>query len=304
MPLWFAIFLLGVIEGITEFLPVSSTGHLLIAEQWLPHQTDLFNVVIQCGAVLAVLPLFPDRLKQFFTQWNKPETRDYLLKIFVAFAITGAGGLVLEKKHFKLPETLAPVAIALFIGGVLFLGVEAWLRGRPMHDRVTWQIVVAVAIGQLIAAIFPGSSRSGTTILFALILGLNRVAATEFSFLVGIPTMLAAGGLKIFKAFHHGHHAVSTADAPAENWGMVALAFVVAAIVSFIAVKWLLRYVQTHTFVAFGWYRIAAAIAIALILIVHKPVEAHEGEVSHGDHSHGSQLMCFNGSGFAANPSP
>src|SRR5512137_1239746 len=97
MPTWIAVLLLGVIEGITEFLPISSTGHLLIAEHWLPRQTDLFNIVIQCGAVLAVLPLFPDRLHQFFHRWREPATRDYLLKILAAFVLTGMGGLVLEK---------------------------------------------------------------------------------------------------------------------------------------------------------------------------------------------------------------
>jgi undecaprenyl-diphosphatase len=267
MPLWIAVVLLGIIEGITEFLPVSSTGHLLIAEQWrrLPHQTDLFNIVIQCGAVLAVLPLFPQRLNQFIHRWRERATQDYLLKILVAFAITGAGGLVLEKKHFKLPEKLMPVAIALFIGGVLFVAVETWLRERKTHEEITWTIVIAVGLGQLIAAIFPGSSRSGTTILLALILGTNRVAATEFSFLVGIPTMLAAGGLKIFKAVHH-----PAPDVPAENWSMVLLGFIVAAVISFIAVKWLLRYIQTHTFVAFGWYRIALAIVIAVMLLTSR----------------------------------
>src|SRR5436189_987782 len=98
MPLWIVAVLLGVIEGITEFLPVSSTAHLLIAERWLPRQTDLFNVVIQCGAVLAVLPLFPERLRQFIFRWREPAVRDYLLKVLVAFAITGAGGYVLEKR--------------------------------------------------------------------------------------------------------------------------------------------------------------------------------------------------------------
>ncbi|HLP77373.1 MAG TPA: undecaprenyl-diphosphate phosphatase, partial [Candidatus Paceibacterota bacterium] len=93
MPDWIAIILLGIIEGITEFLPVSSTGHLLIAERWLPHQSDLFNIVIQCGAVLAVLPLFPERLRQFVFRLHEPATRDYLLKIMVAFFITGIGGL-------------------------------------------------------------------------------------------------------------------------------------------------------------------------------------------------------------------
>jgi undecaprenyl-diphosphatase len=265
MPLAIAIVLLGIIEGITEFLPVSSTGHLLIAERWLPRQSDLFNVVIQCGAVLAILPLFPQRLTQFLTRWQEPKTRDYLLKIFVAFAITGAGGLILEKKHFKLPETLVPVAIALCIGGLLFIVVEGWLKGRNQGAEITWTIAIAVGLGQLIAAVFPGASRSGTTIILALILGLNRVAAVEFTFLVGIPTMLAAGGLKIFKVLHHGHEAVQ-----GENWAMVALGFLVAAVVSFVAVKWLLRYVQTHTFVAFGWYRIGAALVIAVLLLTGK----------------------------------
>src|SRR6185436_8037461 len=128
MPDWLTIVILGIIEGITEFLPISSTGHLLVAEQWLPRQSDLFNIVIQCGAVLAVLPLFRGRLRQFFFQWREKATRDYLLKILAAFSITGAGGLVLEKKHFKLPEELLPVAVALLAGGVLFLLVERWLR--------------------------------------------------------------------------------------------------------------------------------------------------------------------------------
>jgi undecaprenyl-diphosphatase len=263
MPIWIAVVLLGIIEGITEFLPVSSTGHLLIAEQWLPRQTDLFNVVIQCGAVLAVLPLFPRRLNQFLFRWQEKETQDYLLKILVAFAITGAGGLVMEKKHFKLPEELLPIAIALFIGGILFILIEQRLRDRNLSDRVTWPIVVAVGIGQLIAAGFPGTSRSGATIILALLLGLNRVAATEFTFLVGIPTMLAASGLKIFKALHH-----PLPGATHENWGMVILGSVVAAVVSFVAVKWLLRYVQSHTFIAFGWYRIAVAILIGVLIAI------------------------------------
>ena len=261
MPDWIAIILLGIIEGITEFIPVSSTGHLLVAERWLPHQTDLFNIVIQCGAVIAVLPLFPDRLRQFVFRWREPATRDYLLKIFVAFALTGAGGLVLEKNGFKLPEKLLPVALALLVGGILFVAVERWLAGKSLRHEVTWPVVFAVGIGQLLAAVFPGTSRSGSTILLALMLGLNRPLATEFSFLVGIPTMLAAGGLKIFEKLHH------PAGTLPENWGMVALGTGVSAVVSFIAVKWLLRYVQTHTFNLFGWYRIALGIIIFLLML-------------------------------------
>ena len=260
MPIWIAVTLLGILEGITEFIPVSSTGHLLIAERWLPRQTDLFNIVIQCGAVLAVLPLFPERLKQFVFRWREPQTRDYLAKIFVAFALTGAVGFVLEKKGFKLPENLMPVAVALVAGGVLFLLVEFWLRGKTLRQEVTWPIVFAVALGQVLAAVFPGTSRSGATIILALLLGLNRPLATEFSFLVGIPTMLAAGGYKIYKELGHA------SGAAGEDWGRVALGTIVSAIVSFIAVRWLLRYVQTHTFSAFGWYRIALGVGILLLL--------------------------------------
>jgi undecaprenyl-diphosphatase len=263
MPDWIIALILGVVEGITEFIPVSSTGHLLLAEHWLhSHQTDLFNIVIQCGAVIAVIPLFHKRFHQFLFQWREKATQDYMLKIAVAFIITGAVGFVLDKKGLKLKDDLQPIAIAVLIGGIAFLAVEFWLRGKKQRDEITWPVVIAVAIGQLLAAVFPGTSRSGATIVFALLLGLNRPLATEFSFLVGIPTMLAAGGLKIFKALHH-----PPVDAPHENWSMVLLSTVVAAIVSFIAVKWLLRFVQTHTFNAFGWYRIALAVVIFLLLL-------------------------------------
>lgn len=282
MPDWIAVLLLGVIEGITEFLPVSSTGHLLIAESlfraggllkethWLVAgggAKDLFNIVIQSGAVLAVLPLFPDRLHQFAFKWRERATQDYALKILVAFVLTGVGGLILEKEGFKLPDEARPVAWALLIGGIGFVTIEGWLRGRKLSDEITWTIAISVGLGQLIAAVFPGTSRSGATILCCLLLGLNRPAATEFSFLVGIPTMLAAGGLKIFKALHHP----PPGSLPA-HWDMVLLGFVVSAVVSFIAVKWLLRYVQTHTFVIFGWYRMAAAALIFAMLVWHSSV--------------------------------
>jgi undecaprenyl-diphosphatase len=262
MPLWLAIVVLGIVEGLTEFIPVSSTGHLLLVEhlKGIPRQSDLFNIVIQCGAVLAVLPLFPERLRQFTRCLRDDAARDYALKVLAAFCITGAGGLVLDKLHFKLPEARGPVAGALFIGGVAFLLVERWLRNRVLKNEITWTIVLAVGLGQLLAAVFPGTSRSGATIVLALALGLARPAATEFSFLVGIPTMLAAGGLKIFKALHH-----PPPDAVPEDWGMVLLGAVVAAVVSFVAVKWMLRYIQTHTFAVFGWYRIVAAVVILLL---------------------------------------
>lgn len=251
---WFHALIIGIVEGITEFLPISSTGHLLILEHALGiRKSDLFNVVIQCGAVIAVLPLFPDRLKQVFYGWRKPEARDFIIKLSAAFFITGVGGVILEKLHFKLPEETLPVAMALMIGGVLFLTMEWWLENKGPSGGLTWAVVVAVGVGQLIAAVFPGTSRSGSTILLMLALGMSRPAATEFSFLVGIPTMLAAGGLKIFKALHR-----PPPGAVPEDWLLLLWCTVVSAVVSFIAVKWLLRYIQTHTFISFGWYRILA----------------------------------------------
>jgi undecaprenyl-diphosphatase len=264
MPAWFIVALLGIVEGITEFLPVSSTGHLIIAERWLhTHQSDLFNIVIQSGAVLAVLPLFPERIRQFVFNFQARSTQLYAGKILLAFVITGIGGFILDKKGFKLPEELKPIAIALLIGGIAFLVVEAWLRGKTLKDEVTWTIAFAVGLGQLLAAVFPGTSRSGVTIILCLLFGLNRPAAVEFCFLVGIPTMLAAGGWKILKALHH-----PPPGAAPEHWNMVALGFVVSAIVSFITVRWLLRYIQHHTFVLFGWYRIALAVLIGALILL------------------------------------
>jgi len=266
MPVWLLAIVLGFVEGLTEFIPVSSTGHLLITEHLLKIdpasflRSDLFNVVIQAGAVLAVLPLFRDRMAML-SRWHEKASQTLLAKIAVAFFITCVGGFIMEKKHFKLPEEVQPVALALIIGGIVFIAVETWLRGRKLPDDISWAVAITIGVAQLIAAAFPGSSRSGSTIILALVVGASRVRATEFSFLVGIPTMLAASALKIFKAVHH-----PAADAVPTDWPMLILASVVAAVVSFIAVKWLLRYVQSHTFIGFGIYRIVAGLLLLLFL--------------------------------------
>lgn len=256
MPDWLIATLLGLIEGLTEFLPVSSTGHLLIAEHLLGLKkgsfftSDLFNIVIQSGAVVAVLPLFKERLRMLL-RWKELETQILIAKIAAAFLITGVVGVILDKVGYKLTENPANVAIALVVGGVAFIVLEKWLAKREQRPVVTWPSTFAVAAGQLAAAIFPGLSRSGSTIMAALACGTNRVSATEFSFLVGIPTMLAAGGLKIYKAVKH-----LEPGGAAPDWGMLVLGTVVSAVVSFAAVKWLLRFVQSHTFIGFGIYRI------------------------------------------------
>jgi undecaprenyl-diphosphatase len=262
VPDWLIVIVLGIVEGITEFIPVSSTGHLLLTENLLPGaqhwlKEDLFNIVIQGAAVVAVIPLFRARLKQL-ADVSSPQARGYWCKLMAAFGITAVGGLILDKNNFKLPEAALPVTIAMIAGGVLFLVVEFWLRGKRRNDEITWPVALAVGFGQLVAAVFPGSSRSGVTILLSLLFGVSRPAATEFCFLVGIPTLLAAGAWKILKALLH-HDAMP-------SWSLLVLGCAVSAIVSFISVKWLLRYVQTHSFVAFGWYRIAFGLLLLLLL--------------------------------------
>jgi undecaprenyl-diphosphatase len=260
---WVVAVVLGAVEGITEFIPVSSTGHLLIAEHLLGvRESDLYNVVIQAAAAVAVLPLFKDRLRQLLRFSRDAQARDFTLKAAAAFAVTRAGGVALEKLGYRLPERAVPVAIALVAGGAAFIAIERWLEGREPRGRITWTIAVAVGLAQLLAAVFPGTSRSGATILVMLALGLARPAATEFSFLVGIPTLLAAAALKIGKAVVH-----PAPGAAPEDWGLLLLAAAVSAVVSFVAVRWLLRFVQTHTFTGFGWYRIAAGAAILALFL-------------------------------------
>jgi undecaprenyl-diphosphatase len=264
---WLVVVILGVVEGITEFLPVSSTGHLLLVEQWLPfRESDTFLVVIQSGAAAAVLLVFKDRLAQLLTRWREPESRDYLVKLAAAFVITAAGGLVLKHFDVKLPETATPVAVATLVGGVLFIAVERWLAGKTgktgkMVEMVTWTVAVAVGLAQLVAAVFPGTSRSGATILIALVLGLARPVAIEFSFLLGVPTLLAAGALKVVSALRHP-------GAESLHPDLLVLGTMVSAVTAFASVRWLLRYVQSHTFEGFGWYRIALGAAVLAMAIL------------------------------------
>ena len=255
LPEWAVVVILAIIEGITEFLPISSTGHMLLAEHWLPHrQSETFLAVVQSGAVLAVITVFAGRVKALLTKWQEPENRDYILKLAAAFFITSVGGLILKKLDFELEEKPGPVAWATLIGGIIILAIEFACKGKKLRDEVTWTVAIAIGAAQLLAVIFPGASRSGTTIMIALAMGISRPKAAEFSFLLGIPTLLAAGALKLV-----------TGKDPI-NFGLLALGVIVAAVTAFAVVKWLLRYVQTHTFNPFGYYRIILGILILALL--------------------------------------
>jgi undecaprenyl-diphosphatase len=254
------VIVLGIIEGITEFLPISSTGHLLIAERWLGARSDLFNIGIQAGAILAVTLIYWKRIWQLLTQWRDPANRDYLFKLTAAFLITAVIGLVAVKMNFRLPKTVTPIAWALVIGGVWMLIAEQIAARKPDSRSITWTVAILVGVAQMLAGIFPGTSRSAATIFAAMLFGTsNREAATEFAFLVGIPTMYAATGYEMFKVWHAG-------NVSHEGWSNLAVGFVVSAIVAFIAVKWLLGYIRSHRFTPFAIYRIVLGVALLLWL--------------------------------------
>ena len=255
------VILLGIIEGITEFLPISSTGHLLIAEKFgLGARSDLFNVGIQAGAILAITLIYWGRIWQLLTQCRVPANRDYLAKLIVAFLITCVLGLVVTHYGFKLPETVTPIAWALLIGGFWIIAAEQLAARQVDRTEVTWRVAILVGFAQIVAGIFPGTSRSGATIFTAMLAGTsNRAAATEFAFLVGIPTMYAATGYELLKVLKDG-------GAAHEDWTALIVGFVVSLIVGFIAVKWLLGYIRTHRFTAFAIYRIALGAALLLLV--------------------------------------
>ena len=258
---WLAAVLLGFIEGLTEFLPISSTGHLLIAEHWLGRRSDLFNVAIQAGAIVAVCAVYRARLASLATGWREPANLDFILKVGTAFGITAVLGLIAKKLGADLPDTVTPIAIALIVGGFVIFAVEAWAKKQPPRETLTWTVVVAVGVAQVIAGVFPGTSRSAAAIFAAMLAGLTLCPrAAEFAFLVGIPTMFAATGYELMKVLKDG------AATAAEPWGELGAAFVVAAITGFAAVRWLLAFIGNHSFVPFAWYRLALGAALLIYL--------------------------------------
>ena len=256
----FNVILLGIIEGITEFLPISSTGHLLIAEHWLGSRSDLFNVGIQAGAIIAITLVYWRRIWTLLTRWRDPANRDYLAKLMVSFLITAVIGFVAVKLGFQLPQAIKPIAWALIAGGVWMIVAEQIAARRPENARITWTVAILVGIAQMVAGIFPGTSRSGATIFTAMLFGTNdRPAATEFAFLVGIPTMYAASGYELLKALEGGPKVH-------EHWSALAVGFIVSLVVAFIAVKWLLGYIRTHRYTPFAIYRILLGVLVLVYL--------------------------------------
>ena len=246
--------ILGIVEGLTEFLPVSSTGHLILVSELLQiPQTEAhkaFEVAIQLGAILAVACLY----------WRKLLVRsDLLLKLAVGFLPTGIIGLMLYKLVKNLFDA-SVVSISLIVGGIAFFVMEYYLKEHKptIHDvgDVSYRAAFTIGLVQCVSMI-PGVSRSGATIIGGLLCGMNRTAAAEFSFLLALPTMLAATCFDLFKnsaAFQGG------------DWDNLLIGFIVSFIFSIIGIKVLIRFVANHTFIPFGIYRIIVGALFLLLL--------------------------------------
>ena len=282
---YFMSVLLGIVEGLTEFLPVSSTAHLRIAEALLHIDlTDtywkMYTIVIQLGAILALCLLFMGRIVEFLRTFPKGENGNKTVfnhpisLTLIAFFFTAAPSLLLTKLISKHLESLTVMAMALLIGGIVMWIVDAW---SVRHDAGTadveemsiWQ-AVWIGLCQTLSAVFPGTSRSMSTIAAGQICGLTRQAALEFSFLISIPTMIAATGYDLFKeVFHHSHEVGAEIVPPlvmtSERWIVLAIGFVVSFIVALGVVEWFLQWVRKHGLVLFAIYRIALAVLLLTI---------------------------------------
>ena len=250
--------IMGVVEGLTEFLPVSSTGHLILAGDLLSFNTEkgkVFEIVIQTGALLAIVWEFRARLFGVVADLPKDaRARRFVMNLFVAFLPAAVLGLLFAKPikaHLFQP---IPVALAFIAGAIVILWAEQRAHTVRVASVDAMSLVDAFKVGCVqCLALIPGTSRSGATIIGGLLFGLSRQAATEFSFFLALPTLAAAGAYQLYSA----RHLLSASDA-----GWFAAGFVAAFLSALLCVRWLLRYISRHSFAAFAWYRIAFGLVI------------------------------------------
>lgn len=258
LALYLKALILGVVEGLTEFLPISSTGHLIIVSELLGFNDargKVFGIVIQSGAMLAVIWEYRERFGRLATAFlSDPMARRFGINLAIAFMPAALLGLVFGsaiKQH--LFQTHA-VATAFIAGGLVILWVE---RGRSRAlvesvDDMTWKDALKVGVAQAFALI-PGTSRAGATIIGGMLFGLSRRAATEFSFFLAVPTLIAAGAYDLYA----NHTLLAAGDA-----GLFTTGFAAAFVSAFLCVRWLLRYIATHDFSVFAWYRIGFGVLV------------------------------------------
>ena len=262
--------LFGIVEGITEWLPVSSTGHIILLDEFIQLQaTDafksMFDVVIQLGAILAVIVLFFHKLNPFaFRTKTKQERKDtwkLWFKVCVAILPSGILGVLFDDMLEEYLHHGVPVAIALIVYGIAFILVERRNQGKyarsvsDVHD-ISWKTAIAIGCFQVLSLI-PGTSRSGSTILGAILLGVGRGAGAEFSFFMAIPTMLGASAIKLLKFFLETGDRMTSSELT-----VLAVGMVVSFVVSLLVIKGLMEYVRKHSFSVFGVYRIILGIIV------------------------------------------
>ncbi|MDQ2778370.1 MAG: undecaprenyl-diphosphate phosphatase [Pseudomonadota bacterium] len=264
--------IMGVVEGLTEFLPVSSTGHLILAGSLIDFTGEaakVFEIAIQTGAIFAVIWHYRERVSATFRGiTNDPVAQRFVRNLLVAFLPAAFFGLLLGKAVKARLFHPVPVALAFIVGGIVILIVERWHYRKygaldeagarqarvESVDDMTMLDALKVGLMQCLALV-PGTSRSGSTIIGAMVFGFSRRCATEFSFYLGIPTLIAAGAYSVFKERHSLHGA----DVP-----MFAVGTVVAFFSALVCIRWLIRYVSTHDFKVFAWYRIAFGLVVLL----------------------------------------
>ncbi len=259
----------GVVEGLTEFLPISSTGHLIVTGSLLnfhDEKAKVFEIVIQAGAILAICWEYRQRIASTFSGlFSDPIAQRFTLNLAIAFVPLAVLGLAFGKVIKSVLFQPVPVAMAFIVGGVIILFAERWYKARTSNqappptrsmidsvDEMTPMHAFKVGLAQC-AALIPGTSRSGATIIGGLFFGLSRKCATEFSFFLAIPTLLAATAYQLWKE----RELLSAADIP-----MFAVGVVAAFISAFLCVRWLLRYISTHDFTPFAWYRIVFGLLV------------------------------------------
>lgn len=257
--------LFGIVEGVTEWLPISSTGHMILLDELVTLNVSrdfwsMFLVVIQLGAILAVVVLFWNRLWPFSTKekyWIKKDTFVMWFKILAACIPAAVVGLLLEEQIDALFYNYQTVAVMLILFGVLFIVIENRNKDRKPKicsiAQISYQTAFYIGLFQLIAAVFPGTSRSGATILGGILLGMSRTVAAEFTFFLAVPVMAGAGLLKLVK-FGFSFTAQETV--------ILLVGMAVAFFVSIVVIKFLLGYIRKHDFKAFGWYRIVLGIVV------------------------------------------
>ncbi len=262
----------GIVEGITEWLPISSTGHLILLEQWLPLDAsdafmEMFDAAIQLGAILAVIVLFFHKLNPFSARKNdiqKKETWSLWFKVIVAVIPSAVLGFLLDDWMDEHLYNYVVVAVMLIVYGVAFIVVERYNQNRQPQirtvDRLSYKTAFLVGMFQVLSLI-PGTSRSGATILGAILLGMSRTAGAEFSFFLAIRTMLGASFLKVIKFLMDGNSMVGSEVV------CLIVASLVAFIVSLLAIRGLMDYVKKHSFSLFGVYRIVLGAAVLLYFL-------------------------------------